>query len=156
MVETGTPAEVGDGDVPLSGVRIKVDRREEFVASPTRQPTEIHIRTGAKADGTFTFRDIEFTHDNGGYTSWGATTPFVMMQTFSSLYRVPHVRMRGRVVYTNNPYAGSMRGYGNLQATFAVEGVNDRIAAELGMDPPPATDNHDKQTATTRRKSVAA
>jgi xanthine dehydrogenase molybdenum-binding subunit len=116
-------------------VKIVFDRREEFVASPTRQPTEIRIRAGATRDGTFTFRDIEFTHDNGGYTSWGSTTPFVMMQSFSSLYRVPHVMMKGRVVYTNNPYAGAMRGYGNLQATFAVESSIDLLADKLGMEP---------------------
>jgi xanthine dehydrogenase molybdenum-binding subunit len=116
-------------------VKLVFNREEEFIASPTRQPTEIRIRAGAGKDGTFTFRDIHFTHDNGGHTSWGATTPFVMMQTFSSLYRVPHVRMRGRVVYTNNPYAGSMRGYGNLQATFAVESAIDLLADKLGIDP---------------------
>jgi len=115
-------------------VKLVFDRVEEFVASPTRQPTEIRIRAGAKRDGTFTFREIEFTHDNGGYTSWGATTPFVMTQSFSSLYRVPHVRMTGKVVYTNNPYSGSMRGYGNLQATFAVESSIDLIADKLGID----------------------
>jgi len=58
-----------------------------------------------------------------------------MMQCFSSLYRVPHVLMKGRVVYTNNPYSGAMRGYGNLQATFAVESSVDLLANELGMDP---------------------
>ncbi|MHC4470916.1 MAG: xanthine dehydrogenase family protein molybdopterin-binding subunit, partial [Planctomycetota bacterium] len=68
-------------------VKLVFSRHEEFVASPTRQPTEITIRCGAKKDGTLTFRDIDFTHDNGGYTSWGATTPFVMMQCCSSLYR---------------------------------------------------------------------
>jgi xanthine dehydrogenase molybdenum-binding subunit len=116
-------------------VKLVFDRVEEFVSSPTRQPTEIRIRAGAKRDGTFTFRDVGFTHDNGGYTSWGATTPFVMTQTFSSLYRAPHVRLTGKVVYTNNPYAGSMRGYGNLQATFAVESSIDLMANELGIDP---------------------
>ncbi|MEZ5889148.1 MAG: hypothetical protein R3D52_02145 [Xanthobacteraceae bacterium] len=44
----------------------------------------------------------------------GATTPFVMMQTISSLYRVPHCDYRTRAIYSNNPYAGSF-GYGNLQ-----------------------------------------
>jgi len=116
-------------------VKLVFDRREEFVSSPTRQPTEIRIRAGAKRDGTFTFRDVEFLHDNGGYTSWGATTPFVMMQSFSSLYRVPHVKMSGRCVYTNNPYSGAMRGYGNPQATFAVEGTVDLLAERLGIDP---------------------
>jgi xanthine dehydrogenase molybdenum-binding subunit len=38
-------------------------------------------------------------------------------------------------VYTNNPYAGSFRGYGNLQATFAVEQQIDELAEKLGIDP---------------------
>jgi xanthine dehydrogenase molybdenum-binding subunit len=116
-------------------VKLVFDRREEFEASPTRQPTVIRMRAGARKDGTFTFRDIDFVHDNGGHTSWGATTPFVMMQAFSSLYRVPHVRMNGRIIYTNNPYAGAMRGYGNPQATFAVEGAIELLAEKLGIDP---------------------
>jgi xanthine dehydrogenase molybdenum-binding subunit len=116
-------------------VKILFDRHEEFVASPTRQPMEITLRAGAKKDGTLTFRDASLLLDNGGYTSWGATTPFVMMQTFSSLYRLPHVRFQATVAYTNNPYAGSMRGYGNLQATFAVESMMDSLAEKLGLDP---------------------
>jgi xanthine dehydrogenase molybdenum-binding subunit len=116
-------------------VRLLFDRREEFVSSPTRQPTEIHLRCGATRDGTLTFRDASLIHDNGGRTSWGATTPFVMMHCFSSLYRVPNVRFHTTVVNTNNPYSGSMRGYGNLQATFAVESQLDRLAGELGIDP---------------------
>ncbi|MFQ5535119.1 MAG: xanthine dehydrogenase family protein molybdopterin-binding subunit, partial [Sphingomonadales bacterium] len=39
------------------------------------------------------------------------------------------------VVYTNNPYAGSFRGYGNLQGTFAVEAHMDKLAEAIGMDP---------------------
>jgi xanthine dehydrogenase molybdenum-binding subunit len=78
---------------------------------------------------------VHTLHDNGAYTSWGATTPFVMMQTFSSLYRVPHCDYHTVAVYTNNPYAGSFRGYGNLQATFAVEAHMDRMAQAIGMDP---------------------
>jgi xanthine dehydrogenase molybdenum-binding subunit len=115
-------------------VKVLFDRREEFIASPTRQPVEVTLRAGVKKDGTLTFRDARLLLDNGGYTSWGATTPFVMMQTFSSLYRVPNVRFNCTVAYTNNPYAGSMRGYGNLQATFAVESLMDSLAEAIGMD----------------------
>ncbi len=116
-------------------VKLVFTREEEFAASPTRQPVLLKLRSGCKKDGTLTFRAVETLHDNGAYTSWGATTPFVMMQTFSSLYRVPHCRYRTRAVYTNNPYAGSFRGYGNLQATFAVEAHMDRLAEAIGMDP---------------------
>lgn len=116
-------------------VKLIFTREEEFIASPTRQPVLLKLRSGCKRDGTLTFRSVDTLHDNGAYTSWGATTPFVMMQTISSLYRVPHCRYRTRAVYTNNPYAGSFRGYGNLQATFAVEAHMDKLAEAVGMDP---------------------
>ncbi|MDA8108350.1 MAG: molybdopterin-dependent oxidoreductase [Betaproteobacteria bacterium] len=116
-------------------VKLVFTREEEFLASPTRQPVLLRMRSGCRKDGTLAFRSVETLHDNGAYTSWGATTPFVMMQTVSSLYRVPHCKYRTRAVYTNNPYAGSFRGYGNLQATFAVEAHMDRLAETIGMDP---------------------
>jgi xanthine dehydrogenase molybdenum-binding subunit len=116
-------------------VKLVFTRAEEFLASPTRQPVLLKLRSGCKRDGTLTFRTVETLHDNGAYTSWGATTPFVMMQTISSLYRVPHCQYHTKAVYTNNPYAGSFRGYGNLQATFAVEAHMDKLADAIGMEP---------------------
>ena len=115
-------------------VKLVFTREEEFLASPTRQPVLLKLRSGCRKDGTLTFRSVETVHDNGAYTSWGATTPFVMMQTISSLYRVPHCKYHTMAVYTNNPYAGSFRGYGNLQATFAVEAHMDKLAEAIGMD----------------------
>jgi xanthine dehydrogenase molybdenum-binding subunit len=116
-------------------VRLVFSREEEFMATPTRQPMVITIKSGARKDGTFTFRDVQMTLDNGGRTSWGATTPWISMRTFSSLYRVPHVRQHVDVVYTNNIYACAFRGYGNPQATFALESQVDHLAEELGIDP---------------------
>ena len=116
-------------------VRITFTREEEFIASPTRQPVICDIKSGAKKDGTLTARQVKMVLDNGAYSSWGATTPLVMMQTISSLYRVPNVKYDVLVVYTNHPYAGAMRGYGNPQATFVVESSMDMLAHELGMDP---------------------
>ncbi len=116
-------------------VKLVFTREEEFLASPTRQPVLLTLRSGCRKDGSLTFRQVHTLHDNGAYTSWGATTPFVMMQTFSSLYRVPHCDYHTTAVYTNNPYAGSFRGYGNLQATFAIEQHMDKLAEAIGMDP---------------------
>src|SRR3970282_1595104 len=115
-------------------VKLVFTREEEFIASPTRQPVLLKLRSGCRKDGTLTFREVETVHDNGAYTSWGATTPFVMMQTISSLYRVPHCKYHTMAVYTNNPYAGSFRGYGNLQATFAVEAHMDKLAEAVGLE----------------------
>ena len=114
-------------------VQLLYSREEEFIASPTRQPMIIDLTTGANENGKFTFREVKITMDNGAYTSWGATTPFVMMQTYSSLYQVPACSFDAKAIYTNNPFAGSFRGYGNPQATYSIETNIDLLAKELGI-----------------------
>lgn len=116
-------------------VKIIFNREEEFSASPTRQPCIFHIKTGAKRDGTLLARDAKVYLDNGPYVSWGAFDARVMMATVSGLYKVPNVSFQTNVVYTNNPYSGTVRGAGNPQSTFAVESQMDELADELGMDP---------------------
>src|SRR5881396_1995207 len=116
-------------------VKIEFDRVEEFIACPTREPCAIRLRTAADRDGRLLAREAHVTIDNGAYTSWGSTTPSVMLSTVAGLYRVPNVRFDTTIVYTNNPYSGSMRGYGNPESTFAVESQMDELAERLGIDP---------------------
>lgn len=115
-------------------VKIEFERLEEFVACPTREPCTIRLRTGADASGRLLARDCHVVIDNGAYVSWGSTTPYVMLATVAGLYRCPAVRFDTTIAYTNNPYSGSMRGYGNLESTFAVESQMDELAARLGLD----------------------
>lgn len=115
-------------------VKIEFDRTEEFVAAPGREPCVIRLRTAAAADGRLLARDAHVTIDNGAYVSWGSTTPYVMLSTVAGLYRCPAVRFDTTIVYTNNPSSGSMRGYGNLESTFAVESQMDELADRLGLD----------------------
>src|SRR3972149_6063360 len=57
-----------------------------------------------------------------------------MLSTTAGLYPCPSVRFHTTIVYTTNPYSGSMRGYGNLAATFAIEAQMDDLAETLGLD----------------------
>lgn len=116
-------------------VKIQFSREEEFFATTTRQPTLIEASAGATKDGKLTFREAMVILDNGAYTSWGATIPYVLMNPFTSLYKVENIRFDTKIVYTNNLYSGAFRGYGNPQGTFAVESLMDMLAEELGMDP---------------------
>jgi xanthine dehydrogenase molybdenum-binding subunit len=116
-------------------VKVEFERLEEFVASPTRERCTIRLRTAAAADGRLLARDCHVVIDNGAYVSWGSTTPYVMLSTVAGLYRCPAVRFDTTIAYTNNPYSGSMRGYGNLESTFAVEAQMDDLAGRLGLDP---------------------
>jgi len=115
-------------------VKIEFDRTEEFIATSTRQPTITRISQGCDANGKLLFRDLSMILDNGAYTSWGATTPSVMMMPITTLYRVPNVRYEAKCVYTNNTYSQAMRGYGNPQATFAIESTMDMLAEKAGID----------------------
>ncbi len=116
-------------------VKILFDRVEEFKATSTRQPTITYIKQGCDKNGKLTFRDIRMILDNGGRTSWGATTPSVMMMPITTLYRLDNVRFDAKCVYTNNTYSQAMRGYGNPQATFAIESTMDMLAEKVGIDP---------------------
>ncbi len=116
-------------------VRLTYSREEEFFATPSRQKVDAKIIQGCDREGRLTFRDVEMVLDNGAYTSWGATTPSVMMMPISSLYKVQNVRYKAKCVYTNNFYATAMRGYGNPQATFAIESQIDSLAEQAGIDP---------------------
>ena len=116
-------------------VKVLFNREEEFQALPPRQPARFTIEQGCDKEGRLTFRKSEAILDNGAYTSWGVTTPSVMMMPMSSLYRVPNVSFEATCVYTNNIYCQAMRGYGNPQATFAVEVSMDRLAEKAGIDP---------------------
>jgi len=82
-------------------VKIIFTREEEFFATSPRQPSITTISQGCDENGRLTFREVKMILDNGAYTSWGATTPTVMVIPISSLYRVPNVYYEATCVYTN-------------------------------------------------------
>lgn len=116
-------------------VKIVYSRDEEFVATRPRQPTIMRLRLGATRDGKLLARDVHVVSDNGAYNAWGSHGMMVSMMTAVSLYRVQANRFLGQVVYTNKPYGGAVRGFGNPEITFALESQMDILAEKLGMDP---------------------
>jgi CO/xanthine dehydrogenase Mo-binding subunit len=50
-------------------------------------------------------------------------------------YRIANVKATGQAVYTNKLRAGSFRGFGNPQASFAGESQIDDLARMLAIDP---------------------
>lgn len=115
-------------------VKIVLSREEEFLTNSKHQ-SFITLRTGVKADGTIVARHVDALFNAGAYTDisprliknggYGAVGP----------YRIPHVHVDSRAVYTNLPSSGAFRGYGVAQGAWAYETQMDIIAAELGIDP---------------------
>ena len=48
---------------------------------------------------------------------------------------MPVVDFKAQAIYTNNPYAGSFRGYGNVQTTYATAQQMDMLADMVDIDP---------------------
>ncbi|MBM3303215.1 MAG: molybdopterin-dependent oxidoreductase, partial [Deltaproteobacteria bacterium] len=55
--------------------------------------------------------------------------------TAAGPYRIPHVRVDGYTVLTNNIYTSANRGFGAPQVCFAYESQMDELAASLNIDP---------------------
>jgi CO/xanthine dehydrogenase Mo-binding subunit len=116
-------------------VKAVYTREDEFISSTVRHPYITHYKSGVKKDGTLVARQVEIISDSGAYVSWGESTLTKASVHAAGPYRIPHVRIDGYVVYTNNPVGGAMRGFGVTQLGFAYEVHMDTIAAEMGLDP---------------------
>ncbi len=116
-------------------VKIEMTRREEFIASRTRDPSIIKMTIGVKKDGTFTAMDQRVTSWTGGYGTHSLTLLTNVGSKTLPFYRCKNVRFWGDSVYTNTPITGAYRGYGATQGAFAIEQMMDIIAEKLGIDP---------------------
>jgi CO/xanthine dehydrogenase Mo-binding subunit len=116
-------------------VKLVLSRLQDFEMQRSRHPARIWMKTGARSDGTILARDVRVTLDGGAYADESpAVLAFALLMSRGP-YRIPNVRAHGNVVYTNKLRAGSFRGFGNPQATFAGESQIDDLAAKLGIDP---------------------
>ncbi|MGC8634511.1 MAG: xanthine dehydrogenase subunit D [Candidatus Limnocylindrales bacterium] len=116
-------------------VKMSYGREESFYGHVHRHPARVWARTGARRDGTLVNARVRLIIDGGAYTS---SSPAVILNatTFAAgPYEVPNALLEGTTVYTNNPPAGAMRGFGAVQVCFAHEAQMDKLAAALGMDP---------------------
>jgi CO/xanthine dehydrogenase Mo-binding subunit len=115
-------------------VKAVLPRAEEWVTL-NRHPAEIHVRLGARSDGTLVAKRVDCWLDTGAYADCGPGVAQKVGYTVVGPYRIPHVSVDSRCVYTNHPPNGAFRGYGATQAVWASERLMDELAIRLGMDP---------------------
>lgn len=116
-------------------VRLAMKRDEEFIAANGRAPFKIRIKLGATSGGALTGGEVDIVADAGGFSDHVIGTASHALSSSEGVYRFPNWDVRTRAVYTNNPDHGCMRGYGTIQAIFALETHLDALAGELGIDP---------------------
>ena len=111
-----------------------LERDEEFVTL-NRHPATIRVRLGALPDGTLVAKELDCLVDTGAYADCGPGVATKLGYAGVGPYRIPHVRVDSRAIYTNLPPNGAYRGYGAMQSVFASERAMDLLAERLGLSP---------------------
>lgn len=108
---------------------------ESMWMTTKRHPLSCRLRLGADREGLLTGLEVDFTLENGAYTSWGKAIVLRILQMLSGCYHIPHVKAVGQLVYTNNAWGGAARGAGPPQMNFALESAMELLARKIGADP---------------------
>lgn len=110
-------------------------REESFIAHAKRHPLIMKCKTGADKNGKLLAMEAEIIGDTGAYASWAINVLRKAGVHMTGPYNIPNVKVDSYAVYTNNPFAGAMRGFGATQPPIAHEQQMDILAEKLGMDP---------------------
>jgi CO/xanthine dehydrogenase Mo-binding subunit len=110
---------------------------ESLTTHNSRHSSHMVLRSAVDADGRFLAHAMDVVFDGGAYAATKIGPGVLPGGVFQGMapYRVPHVRMEARAVYTNTMPGGIMRSPGELQGVWAAESHVDLIARELGIDP---------------------
>src|SRR5947209_15534254 len=122
-----------------TGRPVKAEMRyaDELGAGNPRHAAVLRLRTAVDAEGRFLAHESRIVFDGGAYAGGKPLDGLVVRGGLATLapYRVPHVRLELRSVYTNNVPGGHMRAPGEVQALIAGVSLVDLIASELGLVP---------------------
>ena len=108
---------------------------DEGLLTLTKHAGVLTLKTGVTRDGRLTARQSEIRLDAGAYSDASAMTTVKAGYRITGPYRWQAVATRAYAVRTNSVPAGSFRGFGGTQASFASESQIDMIARRLGIDP---------------------
>jgi xanthine dehydrogenase molybdenum-binding subunit len=114
-------------------VKCTLSREESFLLHPKRHPIRLEYWAGCDAEGMLHALKVRMIGDSGPYASVGMKVLERAAGHASGPYVVPNIDVESIAVRTNNPVCGAFRGFGANQAQFAMEGVIDRLAAEVGI-----------------------
>jgi len=122
----------------LTGVPVKwiEDRREHLLASSSGTDRVAYRELAAKKDGTILGMRFRWLDNVGGYIrSPEPGCSFRPTGNFVGPYRFQNLEVDASVVMTNKSLTGPNRGYACGHLYFESEGMLDRLADTVGLDP---------------------
>ena len=116
-------------------VRLANDRYEQFQLGIKRHSVEMDVTIVAdRKSGKFEILKVFYKFNGGGRANFSFSVAQVGATAAQSIYYFPKSDLTTVALATPAVEAGSMRGYGTLQAMSITELMVDELAVELGMD----------------------
>jgi xanthine dehydrogenase YagR molybdenum-binding subunit len=110
-------------------VKITLTRGENSYCVGYRPSTRFTVKIGAKKDGVITALQMKNLNCGGVGRGDRCSEPFV------DVYKIPNLKVEESAVFVNTCGSRATRAPGHTQATLALEGAMEELAAKLGMDP---------------------
>lgn len=116
-------------------VYYRYTRNQEFNTCSTRKPMRVHVKIGAKKDGTFTAIQMDNEANTGPFGAHALTVPMNACAKNLPLFLCPNMYFTVRIYYSNIMPTGAYQGYGAPKGAFALNSTVAELAEQLGMDP---------------------
>jgi CO/xanthine dehydrogenase Mo-binding subunit len=116
-------------------VRIAQDRYEQFQSGLKQLDSTMRQRIATTEDGHFVAFQSQQDLRSGGNNNYSQFVAQLAAYCGVGGYNIGQAAVDARAVPTSGVIAGSMRGFGGPQASFAVESLVDEVAAGLMIDP---------------------
>jgi xanthine dehydrogenase YagR molybdenum-binding subunit len=131
-------------------VKLMLDRKEEHLSVGNRPDSRMHLKVGAKRDGSLTALHIVSYGTAGVGTGAGTAGPT------QNMYKCDNVLTEEYDVFTNAGPGAAMRAPGHPQGCFALEQAIDELAEKLNMDPLALRDKIDESPARREERRIGA
>src|SRR5262245_18169543 len=114
-------------------VKCTISREESYRLHAKRHPIRLEYWAGCDDEGRLTAVRVRAVGDSGAYASVGMKVLERAAGHATGPYHVPAVDVESIAARTNNLLCGAFRGFGANQAQFAMDGVLDRLAEQVGI-----------------------
>ncbi|KAJ6811703.1 xanthine dehydrogenase-like [Iris pallida] len=116
-------------------VKITLDRDVDMMITGQRHSFLGKYKVGFTNAGNFLALDLEIYNNGGNSLDLSLSVLERAMFSSDNVYKIPHIRVRGQVCYTNLPSNTAFRGFGGPQGMLIAENWVQRVAVELRRSP---------------------
>jgi xanthine dehydrogenase large subunit len=114
-------------------VRVRLDRQLDMILTGKRHPFWARFAVAHDDEGRLLGMDLELFSDGGWSLDLSKAIMFRAMFHCDNCYRIPSLRVVGRVLRTHKVSQTAFRGFGGPQGMVVIEDILDRVARAVGL-----------------------